>query len=485
MLTKSCIKVHPSVDFLTRSDFSSFNKYLRMKGFLLGRANQLERYFRVVCGLDERFSEVVEVECRRLRSMADRLVLNSVVLHAEYLDLRQQCRLMPRTFEDYIISLFGFFTPWPDRRGCKGSLAAILYDCAARRSVYGRKAELISRVELEVSRRKDWFYVFNTLTVRPGREVDVFDRGSKVWQDYIRRVDRCLGRASFGSVRCAMAARARGDEFHQYVAVVERGGKHGRLHVHVVHFFKDLPRQCSDPNLGRSYADHFEISFWKRFWSDFGWSSPRPCRFSDSDAFARIGWKWPGQFVAGRFVSRQMGDTTRVVVGYVFKYVQKAYESEASLWRSQSGLRSCYVWRTRISRTMGMRIVRSVVSRLTMMQMQFLLRDRVFPRIQGVRIPRMMFRRMMLRKYLRRLIRFCPTVLITLVDRPVCPVSVLERFRALILNVGKFSRQSFGNIRIGAMRVMAVCKSLKAIFGELALPVQYSYDGLCGPSFAV
>jgi len=116
----------------------------------------------------------------------------------------------------------------------------------------GRKCEIERRLYAEIEARctgpTPWYVVFNTLTVNKEAYTKVFTKGSKVWQEYVRKCDKFFGVAANGSYSKALKARAKGDEFHNYFAVVEEGGKTGRLHIHVLHFFKTLPDSFSDPN---------------------------------------------------------------------------------------------------------------------------------------------------------------------------------------------------------------------------------------------
>ena len=149
-----------------------------------------------------------------------------------------------------------------------------------------RKEELVSRLvwQMTDADRDGWYSVFVTLTVSPENYYAVFAAGSGHWRNYVRAVSRAVG------ARLGMSKRvADVSHIHDYLAVVERGGRTGRLHIHVVHLCKVLPVANADPNAGRTVPDLRELSSWRAFWS-FGFVTAVPVRLGPMDVYARDGW---------------------------------------------------------------------------------------------------------------------------------------------------------------------------------------------------
>jgi len=116
---------------------------------------------------------------------------------------------------------------------------------------------------------------------------------------------------------------------------VEKGGNTGRLHIHVLHIFRDLPIDCGDPNFGMKVAYKREITAMKRFWQ-YGFSCPKAVRFSETDSFGRRGWRWPA-VQEGGVVSALQAKPLGAIVWYVGKYISKDVSKEKEigcLWRT-------------------------------------------------------------------------------------------------------------------------------------------------------
>lgn len=220
------------------------------------------------------------------------------------------------------------------------------YEVLADQADEARKQEWISRAVFESAWRcghQGWAMVFNTLTVTDEQIV----RGSLAWKAYVRHIDRDIARRCYGSVRAA-----KGHEYHTYFGVVERGGHGGRLHVHVLHWCKDVPN-ARDPN--RRLVDHGrpaenrEIAGWKRYWPH-GFSTPIAVRNSGADWYGRKGWLWPVQ-KRGTMLVPLEAKPYEALGMYMAKYIQVANKEEDR-------------WRVRTSKNLGLAIPQMVVQRL-------------------------------------------------------------------------------------------------------------------------
>ncbi|AJK28213.1 putative replication initiation protein [Eel River basin pequenovirus] len=233
-------------------------------------------------------------------------------------------------------------------------------------SLKARKAELLTRLEYELEYRikNGWYCIFNTLTVNESSIEKVFEKGSRIFSDYVRSLDRGVGIAIHKNWRQAVTKRKEGNEFHTYFAVVERGTKNGRLHIHVIHMMKELPNGCVDPNAGRAIPNRREVTYLKRYWK-YGYSAPIAVRFNTNDAFGKKYWRFPVKEVAkNRFESLECKDAGSII-GYIGKYMTKEYDKP---------LEKEYVtWRTRLTRTLGTQIMKSLCRVVTKNQLLLLM----------------------------------------------------------------------------------------------------------------
>jgi len=216
-----------------------------------------------------------------------------------------------------------------------------------------RKYELQSRLMYEMQQRvnEGWYIIFNTLTVNSFNIKNVFDNGSKGFMKYVRKVDREVGRKIYGKFR-DIPDNA---EYHRYFGVVERGSETGRLHIHVIHMVKELPEGCYDMNRGKQIPSNREISRFKKYW-EYGFSSPIAVRFNSSDAYGKLGWRVPCKMEEDGNYSIVDNGSVDKVVGYMSKYINKELEKEKG---------DEIPWRTRMTRGLGMKIVKKIVQSMT------------------------------------------------------------------------------------------------------------------------
>lgn len=165
-----------------------------------------------------------------------------------------------------------------------------VYRKASLNSLNVRASELSWRIQEALS--DNVFPVFWTLTVDPDHEY-VISRGRSEFYNFVKMVRRRFG------------------DF-EYCCVVERGAL-GRLHYHSLFLFSDLS-QCTDPNFGRPDGNRAEIPELRGLWP-YGLSNPVAVRYSPTDVFGRLGWRWPR--------GRQTGAPQAVAL-YMAKYLTKA-----------------------------------------------------------------------------------------------------------------------------------------------------------------
>ena len=252
-----------------------------------------------------------------------------------------------------------------------------------------RQYEHISRMVWEMleADRNDWFPVFVTLTVRPTHYDQVFATNSRCFRDYIRTIRRQIGRRLGMSKRVADV-----EDIHRYFAVVERGGSGDRLHVHCLHWCKALPVSPQDPNTGRLVADRRQLPAWCQAW-EFGFVTAFPVRTGPRDVYARLGWRWPVERVEGTDRWQPYpAKGPRAVANYMGKYIAKNYGSNGKDY-----------WRCRMTRNLGLKMIRSRVESLPSNRLLQMLRSPLpMVKHQGRTVSHAAMRRLAARELLTR-----------------------------------------------------------------------------------
>lgn len=460
---------------LSRSSFN-MNKVYCLYNRINGRMNKLIIYFTNNCDHLDKFKSGFEDEIEYLQSLLNRLDINSVICNT-YFEVLRDFKVFPLKFEDHCIKLFGSFTPFKydprmrlnayERYGAAKEVLErerykvnFLQSLLDKYEEFGRlacKTEVLRRLKLEIEHRnaQGWYFVFNTLTVSPEYFSKVFPESgsSTVWTDYVRSLDRYFGEAAFGSFREAARRRRAGEDFHFYFAVVERGSKSGRLHIHVLHMFKSIPKDFSDPNFGLSVPYRREIEAMKCFWN-FGFSSPIAVRFSAMDNFAKLGWRWPVKRVGSTYEA-VMAKPFEAIVSYIGKYVQKSYlEKEVGC-----------IWRTRMSRRMGQAPLKARVSLLKLKTRLEFLKLKKFPLELGMtRVPRKLMMRLVLKSLPLTILRN-----LFLRASRVVVVPLIRRLRSMIDGIPVFNPRNCGDSRISYSAMMDAFKYFKGSVRSFAI----------------
>lgn len=234
-------------------------------------------------------------------------------------------------------------------------------------------------LQCEIAHRasQGWFFVFDTLTVGDGALSTVFHPKSTAFRDYVRRINY--------DTRIAGGFHP-GDDYHTYFAVTELGGKTGRLHIHCLHALRALPLGTRCPNTGEPRPIKRELPRFKRYW-DHGFSVPIGVRYSASDAFGLVGFRWPMDPATGAGLKAK---SPQAIAGYMAKYVLKAYQSDK---------RSDYKWRVKKNHNYGQPIQAELVSMLTTQTMTTMIHnDQITATINQQTVPKQQLRKHLLRR---------------------------------------------------------------------------------------
>jgi hypothetical protein len=194
---------------------------------------------------------------------------------------------------------------------------------------------------------------------------------------------------------------------------------------------KVLPDRCFDPNYGRTIPDYDEINGFKRFWSHFGWSTPKPFRLNMSDAYAKASWRWPVVMdeKVNSYQPLECGDASRAV-NYISKYLTKEYENTQTSKE--------FLWRTKMSRNLGLSIPMMIIEKCNLLQLLTILklRSRNVLQVRARPLPLWTMKRLVMKLLLTKF-KKSPLILSrywTLVIRLKHRDNLLKRARLMIEN---------------------------------------------------
>lgn len=257
---------------------------------------------------------VIYEHIRMMRRWRARLVLNSHIRTGHYtsfIKLWGDTRThMNKLFPSYVEREKVYDHNNPEDRAMKS-----FYDHYAYIGKKGRIAEYQYQIQIEMQLAKlmDKYIVFDTLTVPEELIAKVFVKKSQLWDSYLKRWQR----------NCTN---------HRYFAVVEKGGKNGHLHIHVLHLFQDCKFRLSDPNFYRTVPNYREITEFKKFWPH-GFSSPIAVRLNTADRWALEGHKWPVEKKGNKYVPIKT-NPPKALAFYMTKYLTKTFNTKGSeKWR--------------------------------------------------------------------------------------------------------------------------------------------------------
>lgn len=278
------------------------------------------------------------------------------------------------------------------------------------------KQRFLLMCEIAYRAKNDYFMLFNTLTVDDQHFTTVFSKDSVEFKNYIRRFNNYVG------------------DDHTYFAVVEEGGKTGRLHIHVLHFFKTMPEDIQDPNKGRRQPIYRELRNFAALWEN-GFSSPVMIRYSPLDAYGKAGYRWPLDTTTMEPYS--IGSPFRVS-SYISKYIMKGYKSCK---------RNPLLWRVRKPHRLGLALLEQLLSTLTWETLLTISQCQTFKiRWNSFPIPTSLLSVMALKEYSRRSTNSPLPYDLLQEGKHIMPVpSPLQSFRGSTHKTAKSNRQNTSN----------------------------------------
>lgn len=233
----------------------------------------------------------------------------------------------------------------------------------------------------------NWYMIFNTLTMAPGNYNAIFGTDGNAFPDYIRKSARKVAQAAYGSIH-----KAQHELFHTYFAVCENGGKNDRLHIHTMQFLRQPPIGATDPNAGLVDPRNRELLCLKNLWP-YGRSEPRIVRYSPTDAWGRLGYRWPTDAKTGG--QPLQIQSPLAVATYLAGYINKSQQHDH---------KEQFKWRVKKSHKLGHQLVKAILVQLTTKSLLATSAiDNLYLTLNNQQIPMPLLRQTALRLLSRRL----------------------------------------------------------------------------------
>lgn len=315
--------------------------------------------------------------------------------------------------------------------------------------------------EIAYRAKNGWYMIFNTLTVRPGAYYAVFTKDSQEFKRYIRRIDRLAAASSYDTIRAAI-----GRDYHSHFAVTEEGSKHGRLHIHCIHFLQKLPKGAYDPNLGKLKPTERELHCIRNIWTH-GRSAPIIVRYSPNDAFGKLNYRWPIDFKTQEPMRIK---SPLALANYLSKYITEGYNSCQ---------RNKLLWRVKKSHKLGRQILDELTQQLSTLTLVAINQaDNLRAKLNNQRIPQNLLRLSALRTLQSRL-STQPfkeyTCLTDLAKRASPRLSPLHYSRASTQTIQTYNQQNSQNSSITASETEDTYKKAQEELYNAATKIDHKY----------
>lgn len=191
--------------------------------------------------------------------------------------------------------------------------------------------------EIQTANEKGWFMVFDTLKFAD-EKLAQFYKDSNHPNALERPINKYLGnyaKSISNQLGYKRKDKINRTEYYRYFCVPEYGGETNRLHFHILHLMKVLPRGCStDPNSDNPSHTYREVQGMKYNWNYSAQTTPIAVRYA-GDAFkAKLDWLFPKQETSKGLIPVKISDSKGLAV-YMSKYVAKGVdtlESQGDKW---------------------------------------------------------------------------------------------------------------------------------------------------------
>ncbi len=336
------MKLGSLVENLEYSKVSQLDVQVRRRRLCFNRIKHFERQISYHFTEKRYYPILAKLEVKKIRSLYDTLIDKFIINSINHQDVKKVNYIIDHwlTIKEHWKNVTGL--DWIQKK----------YDPSLPEKVYLENLELMGRkskktqylwrlnMQLDESIHKKWYIIMNTLTVAPLKKPMVWDKGSIAFKLYIQKFDRITNK-----------------ENHVYFAVVERGSKGNREHIHVLHMLQDIPKEWKcDPN--KALSDPYKRQIPEIFkWWIYGFSCPIAVRISQSDAWGKIGFRWPVKITNNNPHPLEVSNGGKLA-NYLSKYITKSL-------LEKGGSR----WKIRQRQNLGMSIVNQTINQLNLNQL--------------------------------------------------------------------------------------------------------------------
>ncbi len=337
------MKLESLVDNLELTKVSQLNVKVRRRRLCFNRIKHFERQISYHYSEKRYYPILAKLEVKTIRKLYDTLCINNLISNSiNHQDVKKANYEIDHwlTIKDHWEHATKL--DWIKKK-YNPSLPEEVYlenlVVMARRS---KKSQYLWRLNMQLDESifKKWYIIMNTLTVAPLKTNKVWVKGSTAFKLYIQKFDRISKK-----------------ENHVYFAVVERGSKGNREHIHVIHCLKEVPESWKvDPN--RSLPEPYKRQIDSLFsWWSFGYSAPIAVRISHNDAWGQINFRWPVKIVENISLPLSVSNAGKLA-NYLSKYITKSL-------LEKGGSR----WKIRQRQNLGMNIINSSINSLNLNQL--------------------------------------------------------------------------------------------------------------------
>lgn len=424
------------------TDLNAVSPYFRLLNNIRSRIKAIEWQTKV----QNKHPEVSRMTVKKLKRMEKSLLVIKYTntKSIDYQEIKKRFKSTGST-EEHIIKIFGNCLK-PGSSRVVDPVEANMLASMAKSNKQKRVIELQTRILLEIldKESKGWFIVFNTLTIANEYMEKVYKRENRIFEKYILSLNYAV---KMQTEKIGEGKTKETADYHTYFAVVEEGTKTGRLHFHVLHFFRNLPNNCNDPNNGRRVPSQRIISELRNYWL-YGYSTPIAVRLSAMDNYNRVGWIWPvcKELRGSSYVALEASSPLRMA-RYMSKYITKANEERA------------FRWRTRLSKGFGTKIIKIALTRIATSTLESQMIAVAMWRhleVMGISFPMALTRKLALKEYLLRKSSEQKSSRTSTIQRSLMMVkrhpSIVEQYRALIRKKPRSSLQNIGSLQTQSLK---------------------------------
>ncbi len=336
------MKLGSLVDNLEYSKVSQLDVQVRRRRLCFNRIKHFERQLSYHYSEKHYYPILAKLEIKKIRALYDTLINKFIINSINHQDVKEANYTIDHwlTIKEHWQNVTGL--DWIKKKYSPTIPEKVYLENLETMGRKSKKTQYLWRLnmQLDESIHNKEYIIMNTLTVAPLKKQQVWGSGSIAFKLYIQKFDRIFTK-----------------ENHVYFAVVERGAKGNREHIHVLHMLKQIPESWKcDPNKALSEPYKRQIPEIFKYWS-YGFSCPIAVRISQSDAWGKIGFRWPVKITNNNPQPLEVSNGGKLA-NYLSKYITKSL-------LEKGGSR----WKIRQRQNLGLSIINQTVDQLNLNQL--------------------------------------------------------------------------------------------------------------------